>query len=64
MKYTMTNIGDDCFKNCTALQKMTLEDPVNKIGMGAFSGTTCTVKVVANSFAEEYCKAFGLTYSK
>lgn len=64
MKYTMTNIGDYCFKNCTALTSMTLEDPVNKIGIGAFSGTTCKVKVVANSFAEEYCKAFGLTYSK
>ena len=62
MKYTMTNIGEACFKNCPALKSMTLEDQINKIGLEAFAGTTCSFKVTKSSFAEEYCKAFGLAY--
>ena len=43
---------------------MTLESPVSKIGVGAFEGMDCTFKVEGGSTAEEYVRAFGLSYKK
>ena len=64
IKYTVTAIGEYCFRNCTSLKNMTLESPVSKIGVGAFEGMDCTFKVEGGSTAEEYVRAFGLSYKK
>ncbi len=64
IKYTVTAIGEYCFRNCTSLKNMTLESPVSKIGVGAFEGMDCTFKVEGGSMAEEYVRAFGLSYKK
>ncbi len=64
IKYTVKAIGEYCFRNCTSLKSMTLDSPVSKIGIGAFEGMDCTFKVTSGSTAEEYVKAFGLTYKK
>lgn len=64
LNYTVTDIGAYCFKNCTALTELTLAQPIAKIGIGAFEGTTCTFKVTSGTTAEEYVKAFDLSYTK
>lgn len=60
----LTSIGDRAFSSCLSLGSITLPEGLTSIGYAAFSGcSSLSITVPRNSYASEYCKENGLTYT-
>ena len=60
----LEELGESAFEDCGALLGITLPDSLCRAGKDAFAGCpNLTVTVHAGSWAEQYCRAQGLTFS-
>lgn len=61
---SVTSIGEYAFWDCSSMTRIFIPDSVTFIGMNAFANCrNLTVKVVENSYAEQYCISNGLNYT-
>lgn len=61
---SVTSIGEYAFWDCSSMTRIFIPDSVTFIGMNAFANCrSLTVKVVENSYAEQYCINNGLNYT-
>ena len=58
---SVKSIGDGAFCLCESLFTVEIPESVTEIGYGAFMYCYASVSTPAGSYAEKYCKEWGIT---
>ncbi len=59
----LVELSAGVFTGCDALEELIVPESVVSIGYAAFEGLNLTVVVVSGSYAEKFCKEFGVNYA-